>query len=168
VQHQVDIPSLLVETLGVVIDHPAGTQAPHERNIPRGCGREDSEVSPVRQLYCERSHSSGSAVNQHALAGDEMAMLEKCLPGGEGAWRGVRAEGGSDAAWVCVMLCGFLARLTARTATNSAAAPLRGKSARPYTSSPGRKSSTSGATRSTTPETSCPGMLGIRGVPSAC
>jgi hypothetical protein len=32
---------------------------------------------------------------------------------------------------------------------------------------PGRKSVTSAAMRSTTSETSCPGMLGIRGLPSA-
>src|SRR5436190_8118200 len=86
VQHHVDVPSLLLETLGVVIHYLVGAQALHERHIPRGCSRHDSEVSRMRDLHCERSHSSGPALNQHALDGDEARMLKKCLPGGDTVW----------------------------------------------------------------------------------
>ena len=82
VQHNIDAPQHFFERCGVVVNHIVSAQAAHERGVARRRRGQYAGASPACHLHCQRPYPASAAMDQHALAANEMRMFEERLPSG--------------------------------------------------------------------------------------
>src|SRR5204862_7075557 len=76
------------EVLLRVVDHAVGTERPRLLDVARPADRcHRARAESLRDLHRERADGAGRAVDEHALARLETAVVAKCLQ------RGQRADG---------------------------------------------------------------------------